>query len=136
MEITSNLKGHIALTKTLTRALELGYTPIIPSFDTRYDLILDNSEKLIKVQVKYANGKSTRSTGSVRVKLSYETRTKKIYTYQTDEVDALVVYLPKVDRLCMIPSQLFVGKVALNIRLEKPKNNQKNKIIFADDYFW
>lgn len=136
MVLTSNLKGHIAFTKTLTRALELGYVPSIPTFDTRYDLILDYGNNLLRVQVKYANGVSTNSEGSVRVKLSYETRTRKKYKYQPNEVDALIVYIPKVDKLCYIPPELFINKDALSIRIERSKNNQNKRVILAENYYW
>ena len=69
------------MTKAELRALELGFIPSRPVFDTRYDLIIDNNKSLKKVQVKYADGKPSKSKGAVVVKLSYENRRKKIYTY-------------------------------------------------------
>jgi hypothetical protein len=74
-------------------------------------------------------------TGVVIVKLEYEDRHKKLKTYQADEVDALVVYIPKIERLCYFPNEVFVGKRKLSVRLEKPKNNYK-KVIYAKDYYW
>ena len=62
------------------RALELGCIPSRPVYDTRYDLIIDDSKKLKRIQVKYADGRPSRSKGSVVVKLAYEDRRKKIYT--------------------------------------------------------
>lgn len=136
MKITTNVKGQLAAYKTEIRALELGYVPSKPSFDTRYDLILDDHKKLIRVQIKYADGKMTSSTGAVMVKLGYQDRKKNLYTYQENEVDALIVYIPKIDKLCLFPCSVFVGKEKIHVRYEKSKNNQKKGILFAEDFYW
>lgn len=136
MNITSNIKGQLAVSKTELRALELGFLPSRPLFDTRYDLIVDNHKSLIRVQIKYADGKSSSSTGVAVVKLEYIDRQKKAFTYKDNEVDALIVYIPKIDKLCYIPKELFIGKRKLSIRTSKSKNNQKKGIIAAEDYYW
>jgi hypothetical protein len=135
---TSNWKGQLAVGKVQTRALELGYIPSIPFVDCRYDLILeDKQRKLWRVQVKYANGRSMHSSGSVTANLAYETRHRRnVITYNESEVDALIVYVPKLDKLCWFPCEAFVGKKELSIRLDPPLNGQKTKIYYAHDYFW
>lgn len=135
--MNSNWKGQLATTKAQVRAIELGYLVSIPIMDYRYDLVLDDGKKLWRVQIKYANRSSSNATGSVTVNLAYETRGRRhVYTYQDDEVDALVVYVPKIDRLCWFPCEAFIGKKALSIRLEPPLNQQKTKIYYASEYFW
>ena len=105
--------------------------------DYRYDLVLDDGHKLWRVQVKYANGVPAKSQGAVVVKLAYETRQRRhIYTYHEDEVDSLVVYIPKTDQLCWFPCHVFVGKKVLCVRLGPPLNDQKAKIFLANDYLW
>ena len=136
MKITTNVKGQLAVSKAELRALELGYLPSRPLFDGRYDLIIDNQKELLRVQIKYANGKSKTSSGNVIVKLEYEDRKNRLYTYQDNEVDALIVYIPEVDKLCYFPKKIFVGKRKLSIRLVPSKNNQKKGIIAAEDYYW
>lgn len=137
MKVTTNVKGQIAASKAELRALELGYVPSKPIFDTRYDLILDDSNNhLLRVQIKYADGKLHNSTGSVMVKLGYEDRTKHLYTYQSNEIDGLIVYIPKIDKLCFFPPNVFCSKVKIHVRYQKPKNGQKKGILFAEDYFW
>ena len=134
---TSNWKGQLAVGKVQTRALELGYIPSIPFVDCRYDLILeDKQRKLWRVQVKYANGKPSNTDGSVVVKLEYNDRTHHSYTYNATEIDALVVYLPVIDKLCWLPPDIYVGKKRLSIRVVPPKNGQKVKIVLANNYFW
>lgn len=136
MKITTNVKGQIAVSKVELRALELGYIPSRPVFDTRYDLILDDRKRLLRVQIKYADGKLSHSVGSVMVKLGYEDRKNHTFTYQGNEVDGLIVYIPKINKLCFLPPALFLGKIKVHIRYEPPKNNQKKGIICAQDYLW
>lgn len=136
MRVTSNVKGQLAISKAELRALELGYITSKPAFDTRYDLVLDDFRSLKRIQVKYADGKPSQSNGSVVVKLSYEDRSKRVSTYKKDEVDGLIVYIPKIDKLCYLPLEIFVNKRNLCIRLEKPRNNQRKGVIFAEDYYW
>ena len=136
MKLTTNVKGQLAVSKVELRALELGYLPSRPLFDARYDLVLDNNKKLIRVQIKYADGLPSHSTGSVVVKLAYENRKNEVFTYQDSEIDALIVFIPKVDRLCFFPKNVFIGKRKLHIRLAPSKNRQIQGIIFAKDYYW
>ena len=136
MVITSNYKGQLAVSKAEIRAFELGYIPCRPLFDCRYDLIIDNFKSSPqRIQIKYANGTPKNTEGIVIAKLGYEDRHKKCRTYQADEVDGLVVYIPKIDKLCYFPNKIYLGKTTLTIRLEKPKNNYK-RVIYAKDYLW
>lgn len=124
------------MSKTELRAIELGFIPSKPIFDTRYDLILDDSKKLMKIQVKYADGKMSNSDGSVRVKLEYNDRKRNVYTYQKGEIDGLIVYIPKIDRLCFLPQDIYIGKRNLCIRIKPSKNHQSKGVLFAKDYLW
>lgn len=135
--LTSNQKGQIAVSKAQVRAIELGYNPSIPVMDCRYDIVIDDNQRLWRVQVKSTNRKPAHSTGAVTAQLTYETRKRrKIITYNKDEVDALIVYIPKLDKLCWFLPEMFVGKSGLTIRIEPTKNGQKSKIILASDYYW
>ena len=136
MKITTNTKGQLAVSKAELRAFELGFLPSRPLFDARYDLIIDNGSQLSRIQVKYADGKPSNTHGSVVVKLEYTDRKKNNYTYQESEVDALIVYIPKIDKLCFFPKRVFVGKRKLSIRIEKSKNNQIKGVIAAEAYYW
>ncbi|KKU46121.1 MAG: hypothetical protein UX64_C0012G0006 [Microgenomates group bacterium GW2011_GWC2_46_7] len=134
---TSNWKGQLAVSKAEIRAIELGYTPSRPLMDGRYDMIVDDGKKLWRVQVKYANGKPANTDGSVAVKLAYETRRRRhVYTYRAEEVDALVVYIPRLDRVCWFPCEVFTGKKVLCVRITPSLNGQTKKIYHAHDYFW
>lgn len=136
MRITTNVKGQLATSKAEIRAFELGYLPSRPLYDARYDLVIDDGKSLLRVQVKYADAKPTNSMGAVVVKLEYETRRKKVHTYKNNEVDALVVYIPQIDKLCYFPKKVFVGRRKFNIRISRSKNNQRKRVIAAADYYW
>ena len=136
MKMTSNTKGQLAVSKAELRAFELGYLPSRPLYDARYDLILDDGKKLIRAQVKYADGHPSNTEGAVAVKLDYEDRSKKFYTYHKNEVDVLIVYIPKVDKLCLFPLSVFAGKRKMNIRIQKPKINYSKDVKFAKNYYW
>lgn len=134
---STNWKGQLAVSKVEVRAIELGYIPNRPLMDCRYDLIIDKNSQLFRVQVKYASGNPTNSFGSVNARLAYETRRRRqVISYSDDEVDALVVYIPQLDKLCWFPTPVFVGKKMLSIRIIPSKNNQKSNIIEASKYFW
>lgn len=134
---TSNWKGQLAVSKAQVRAIELGYCPSVPVMDCRYDLVLEDVQgKLWRVQVKYANGKPSNTDGSVVVKLEYNDRTNHSFTYNDIEIDALVVYIPRIERLCWLTPKTYVGKKRLNIRIEPPKNGQNHHLVMASDYFW
>mgnify|MGYP001558992536 CR=1 FL=1 len=124
------------MSKTELRALELGYVVSKPIFDARYDLILDDLKSLKRIQVKYADGKMSNSEGAVRVKLEYQDRTRHTYTYKKTEIDGLVVYIPKINKLCFFPPSVFADKRSLCVRIEPSKNNQSKGILTASDYFW
>lgn len=136
MKITTNMKGQLAVSKAELRAFELGYLPSRPLFDARYDLVIDDGKKLSRLQIKYADGKPTNTDGAVVVRLEYTDRRKNSYTYQNDEVDGLVVYIPKIDKLCLLPKSVFINKKKISIRIGKSKNNQKKGVIAAEDYYW
>jgi len=116
--------------------MELGWIPSRPLYDSRYDMIIDDGKKLWRIQVKYANGKPSNTTGAVVVKLEYNDRTQHSYTYNYKEVDALVVYIPRINRLCWLPPEVYVGKKRLSVRIKAPKNGQKRHLVLASDYLW
>ncbi len=136
MLLTTSVKGQLAVRKAELRAFELGYLPSRPLYDARYDLIIDKNQTLTRVQVKYGNGKSSNSQGAVVVKLDYEDRRKNNFTYSSSEVDALIVYIPKVNKLCYFPLSIFEGKRKLTVRITEPKINMIKGVIFAKDYYW
>jgi hypothetical protein len=56
--------------------------------------------------------------------------------YTEEEVNALLVYIPLIDRICFFPQKIFCGKAGLTIRLEPTRNGQHKGCILAQNYFW
>ncbi len=135
----TNDKGEYALLKVKQLALERNIClsePTMPS--RRYDLIVDSGERLVRAQVKYADGKPSQSTGAVYLNLRKITRGNKPgkQFYTAKEVDVLLVYLPKIDKILWLESPYFHNKQAIIIRFEPSKNNQTKGCLMAEDHFW
>ena len=131
--ISTRQKAEIAYLKLELYAAEKGYIISVPKIEARYDRILDMDGKLLRVQVKYASGEAGRT--SVKVNLSTNYNGERYFAgYTEDEIDALVVYLPKVDKLCLIPKEVWINKTELALRIEPTKNGQKKKVISYKDY--
>ena len=132
-----NEKGDLAVFKTCLRAAEKGYVVSKPLSDScRYDLIIDVGNKLLRAQVKYADGKSSLSSGVARVGLEKKDRTGRVTLYNKQEIDMILVYLPVVDKMCCFSSEDFTGKRNLFIRYQPAKNNQAKKCRFLEDCIW
>ena len=136
----SNIKGALAEQKVVLRAMEKGFNVSRPISPARYDLVLDDGQALHRVQVKYADGLVSHSEGSVLVNLrtwnhAEDGKRSKHKTYSAGEVDLVLAYIPKVDKIVKIEPQKFQGKASLVIRYEGAKNGQK-KCNSVDDMEW
>ncbi len=136
--MTTKQKGILASLKFETRANEQGYVVSKPTTDEcRYDYILDDNNQRLRVQIKYADGRTFHSKGAVYVSLRKDQKTrKKMLSYSQQDIDALVVYVPKIDALCWFGPKVFRGKQALTIRYRPPENGQKKLLLMAQDYIW
>jgi hypothetical protein len=131
------IKADIARLKVEMRALELNVICSRPVVEgTRYDLILDNGERLYRAQVKYGNGRSTTAEGVVEVNLRKEIRKEKNQPYLKEEIDVLLIYLPILDKICWFGPEIFHGRGALSIRIAPTKNGQIKHCLPAEKYFW
>jgi len=127
----TDLKGQIALLKVQIEAARKGAVVCLPSTPARYDLVLDYQGKLYRAQVKYADGKSQRSQGAVRLDLQ---RRKKCYT--AEEIDVVLVYVPQVDRVCWFNRNVFENRSLLHLRIAPAKNGQTNGCRMIDEFLW
>jgi hypothetical protein len=130
-------KAEIAMMKVGMRALQVGAFVSKPIFEgARYDYIIERDGKLYRTQVKYADGKPFRSTGAVYVNLRKQIKKDKNCPYNESEVDALVVYVPKIDKVCWFEPEVFCGKHALHIRIAPTKSGRVKGCLAAEDYLW
>jgi len=137
--MTTSQKGEIAQLKVQLRAAEKGLTSSRPTVDDcRYDLILDDGQKLWRVQIKYAAGSSSHSDGCVSVGLRRwngrdNTNTR---TYTRRDCDSLLVYVQPVDKIACLAPALFAEKTCVNIRYAPAKNAQVKNVIMLDSVLW
>jgi hypothetical protein len=131
-------KGQLAQLKVEQRALELGYITSKPTFDARYDLIIDNGVNLLRAQIKYGDGNVSNASGAIRVDFrKYPGNKKDKYRlYYSNEIDIMLVYIPKIDKICCLDKNLFEGKTCKHIRLELAKSNMKKGIVYAKNILW
>src|SRR5437867_13219105 len=131
------IKAETAMLKVRMRALERGDFVSQPVFEgARYDYVIETGGKLYRAQVKYANGKFHRTTGAVQVNLRKQIKKDKNHPYDASEIDALVVYVPKIDKVCWFGPEIFSGRQGLAIRIAPTKSGRVKGCIAAEDYLW
>lgn len=135
----TTVKGEIACLKTEMRAIDKGFIVSKPYIECRYDRIIDDGKKLHRVQIKYAGNKRGGTSNVKLYKYSKNGNKKgqdKPSTYSKDEIDAVLVYIEEINKVCWFPSDVFDGKKELNIRTSPSKNGQTKGCLFASDYIW
>lgn len=124
--------GNLTELRCITAFCELGYKVSIPyGENTRYDFIVDISNKLIRVQAKTCKEKDdgnviffpcrsskTNSKGCLRRK------------YTKQEIDYFCTY--HKGKCYLIPVSECSNEK--NLRLKAPRNNQSMGVNYAEDY--
>jgi len=131
--------GEYVITKTIQRAIEKRINVLRPIIECRYDLVLDDGLSLFRTQVKYAGRSSPKTCkGVVPVNLNKwrngGRRGSRCYT--SAEIDLLLVYVRKIDKILRFGPEIFEGKGVLFIRIEPTLNNQSNGCLLASDFVW
>jgi hypothetical protein len=137
--LVTNFLGEVAIAKVVLRAYEKGIVVSKPLLECRYDLILDDGKTLYRTQVKYANGghhKNSHGSISVGLKKCQGHGRRTIPCYTAREIDLLLVYIAKIDRVLAFGPEIFEGRGAIQIRLEPAQNNQVKRCWMAADYIW
>lgn len=133
---TTKIKGDLGELKVATDLSEKNFPVSFPYGDNRrYDLIVEREDgSLQKVQVKY-----TESDGkviSVRLRTTTRTTDKQLSfkTPKREEIDFVAVYDKTTDQCFYLPVSLCGGKNQIQLRLQAPKNGQKQGVHWAKDY--
>jgi hypothetical protein len=136
--ITTNQLGEFAVVKVQERAFEKGVVVSRPTIECRYDLIVDDHERLYRTQVKYAGSLNGAARGHVAVGLRKWRNDGRavIPCYRAAEIDLLLVYVAVIDRVLAFGPEVFDGRGALCIRIRPSRNNQIKGCLMADDYIW
>ena len=137
--LATNRLGAYAVAKVLERAVEKGIDVYAPVFEGRVDLVLDDGLKLYRTQVKYAGGSSPKHCqGVVPLGLrKWRNDGRAVIPYYTaEEIDLLLVYVRKIDKILWFGPEVFDGRPRLYIRVEPTRNNQAKGCLMAADYVW
>jgi hypothetical protein len=132
--LTTNQKGAIAEAAIALAAVKLGIDVYSPLHEGgRYDLIFDLPGRLTRVQCKWAP-----RHGDVVIVRCYSSRRNRDgllrRIYGEGEIDAFAAYCPEIARCFFLPYELFVRRTQVQLRLGRPKNNQKLGVNWADDF--
>jgi hypothetical protein len=130
----STIKGAIAEAAISAAAVELGLVVLRPFPEgRRYDLVIDNGERLLRVQCKW--GRLERSV--IVVSLATSRYTPHGYvrtTYTADEIDGVGVYCQDLKRCYYLPIEKVAGRSSIYLRVAPAANNQAAAINFAAAY--
>ena len=131
----STIKGAIAEAAITAAAVELGCVVLRPFPEgRRYDLVIDNGLRLLRVQCK--SGRLKRSVIVVTLATCRHTphngyvRTR----YMPDDIDGVAVYCHDLKRCYYLPIEAVAGRSAVHLRIRPAANNQEAAINFAADY--
>jgi PD-(D/E)XK endonuclease len=127
-------RGSVAEAAIALAALRAGFGVLKPLNDgERYDLVLDLRTRLVRVQCKAATQQG--EVIVVRCRSGRRTRHGVVMRQDTsDEIDAFAAYCEEFDRCFFLPIERFDRRTAISLRLGQPRNNQKLRVNWADDY--
>jgi hypothetical protein len=112
----------------------LGYDVSVPfGENTRYDLVVDDRERLLRVQCK--TGRLYDGVIVFRTASSYahHPNPKPRQRHYEGQVDAFAVHCPRTGAVYLIPIE-DLPKEAASLRVDPPRNGQRKLIRFAADY--
>lgn len=127
-------KGYIGEMKVAAWAAEQGYLLSKPLTEARYDLVLDDGSRLLRVQVKYVNH-VRKDTGATQVDFRSECRNsgyRKLY--DEAEVDVILAYLAPLGIICRFEPEDFVGRATINLRTTPCQNGQQKNVRYVSDF--
>jgi len=120
------------------RATEKGVVVSRPTTEARYDAILDLNGTLKRVQIKFAGTETKPSTGSIVIRLQKKTNTHnaKPKNYTLKEIDAVLAYIPLLDKVVWLGPEIFHNKSCVCIRIVPARNNQQKNILNLSEVVW
>jgi hypothetical protein len=131
--LTTNQKGFIAETAVIHECARLGIPVARPLDDQRYDLIFDLGAQLLRVQCKWAARAG--DVVAIRTRTCRRARQGLIHrSYRPEEIDAIAAFCIETGRCYLLPHELSVDRVMVQLRLGPTKNNQSVGIRWASDY--
>lgn len=126
-------KGDLGLLKAHCDLAEKGYTILIPLTEhSAFDLVGYKDEKFTRFQVKY---RSVNENGVLAISMkSYWADKHGTHAAHVDKalIDIYCVYCPDTDACYYFDPKVISNSI--NLRVDRPKNNQQKGIHFAEDF--
>lgn len=128
----TNSIGDLTEIIIIGRLMKRGQTvlkPISPS--SKYDLVLDDNGRFIRVQCKTARLKN----GVIVCPVSKTHGRSNAFrrAYSSEQVDAFAFYCPENDK-CYLMNIGDTTRSMMHLRVDQPKNNQMTGIRYASDF--
>jgi PD-(D/E)XK endonuclease len=134
VELSTDQKGTIAEMAIALAAAKLClpvYAPV--SQGTRYDLIIEVRNRLLRVQCKWAVRQG--DVVMIRCRTCRRSRSGLVHrSYTTDEIDLIAGYCAELDQCYVVPFADYFRRGAIHLRLAPTKNNQQQGILSARDF--
>ena len=108
------------------------YTPF--GENTRVDLVVEKSGRLVRVQIKSARLREGTVRFSCCSNYGHHPAPALVRRSYHGEVDAFGVYCRETRRVYLIPIAALENKTKAWLRVDPPKNNQRDRIRWAADY--
>ena len=130
--MNTHQKGYVGEQVVKLKLVAGGWNVAKPEVEDRYDLIADDGQNLWRVQVKYVDDYMG---DALTVDLRKQCRSNgvtKVYTRK--EIDALVLYVPKTDKIYWVPVDVFDGMTTLNFQLVSGRQKKRTRML--SDFEW
>jgi hypothetical protein len=131
MTLHSKQKGNIGEMAVAKELMSYGWAVFTELGDlSKVDLIATKNEHIKRIQVKYVSESNGRVHASRRKRgPNYK------FLYQETDFDLFAIYCPQVDAIAYLTSaEICSVKTGLNLRLDKPLNNQTTGIKYFKTY--
>jgi hypothetical protein len=114
---------------------ERGLAVLVPfGENTRYDLVIDDGQKLRRVQCKTGRLRRGAILWNVCSHYGHHANPRQVRRDYQGEVDCFAVYCPETSGVYLIPMADVQIRVRGSLRVDPPKNGQRRFIRFAKPY--
>src|SRR5438045_1161137 len=127
--------GLTAHTAVLHKLVSKGLEVLQPLGDhLRFDLAYYQEETAELIRIQCKAGRYNRKRGCVIFKNFNRTGGRSDKRGYTGEVEYFGVYCAELDKVYLVPVDIVVYTDEVGMRVTPPKNNQRKKVIWAQDY--
>lgn len=113
----------------------VGYPVSVPfGENTRYDLVIDDGDRLLRVQCKSGRVRNGAVTFKTASSYAHHPNPAKATRDYQGEIDLFAVYCPATEGVYLIPIEDVATSWECLLRLEPARNGQRRRIRPAADY--